>query len=201
MGDLNAAMPHDYFRDMYDRSPDPWGFDGRWYERRKFDITIASLPRPRFRRALEAGCANGSLTELLAPRCDELVAFDVVDDVVERCRQRTAELGRVNVVHASFPDFWPSGGGDLVVWSEIAYYIAGLSADRAISGLRRWLEPGGVIVAVHYTGETNYPRPGSAIVPWLDQVEFLRRRCHVVDDDFELGVWDRPMATGLRPAM
>jgi SAM-dependent methyltransferase len=191
MDDLRSTMPHGYFRSMYDRAPDPWGFDARWYERRKFDITLACLPRPRFRRALEAGCSNGSLTELLAPRCDELVAFDFVADAVERCRRRCDGLDRVAVVHASFPEFWPSGRGDLVVWSEIAYYVAGLSADRALAGLERWLEPGGTVVAVHYTGETNYPRPGSAIVPWLDDVDFLRRQCHVVDDEFELGVWSR----------
>lgn len=191
MDDLTSTMPHGYFRDMYDSAADPWGFDARWYERRKFDLTLACLSRPRYRRALEAGCSNGSLTELLAVRCDELVAFDFVDDAVERCRQRCAGFDRVTVVHATFPEFWPSGTGDLVVWSEIAYYVAGLSADRALAGLQRWLEPGGTVVAVHYTGATNYPRPGTTIVPWLDDVDFLERRCHVVDDEFELGVWDR----------
>lgn len=187
----DAAMPYDYFRAMYDGSPDPWGFDDRWYERRKFAITMASLPRPRYRRALEPGCSNGALTEQLAQRCDEVIAFDFVDDVVSRCRARTASHSGVEVVCESFPDFWPSGQGDLVVWSEVAYYLNGEQAEHALAGLERWLEVGGHLVAVHYTGATNYPRNGADIVPWLDGADFLQRCCHHVDDGFELGVWER----------
>ena len=186
-----AAMPHDYFRDMYGGSPDPWGFDDRWYEQRKFAITMACLPTPRYRRALEPGCSNGALTERLAQRCDELVAFDFVDEAVRRCRDRTASNLGVEVRCESFPDFWPEGHGDLVVWSEVAYYLSDEQADSSLAGLERWLEVGGNLVAVHYTGDTNYPRRGSDIVPWLDSVAFLERRCHHVDDQFELGVWER----------
>jgi SAM-dependent methyltransferase len=187
-----SPMPYDYFRDMYDGSPDPWGFDGRWYELRKYAITMACLPEPRYRRGLEPGCSNGALTERLAHRCDELIAFDFVDDAVARCRARMAPNSRVDVTCESFPDFWPPGRGDLVVWSEVAYYLSTEQADAAIAGLERWLEVGGNLVAVHYTGATNYPRRGADIVPWLDAVDFLERRCHHVDDEFELGVWERP---------
>jgi SAM-dependent methyltransferase len=184
-------MPDDYFRRMYAGSPDPWGFDERWYEQRKFSVTMASLPSPRYRRALEPGCSNGALTERLATRCDEVVAFDVVPEVVMRCRERMASHPHVEVRRGSFPDFWPSGTGDLVVWSEVAYYVRGASADEAIAGLGRWLEPGGHVVAVHYRGGTNYPRPGDSIGPWLDDVEFLERRCRHLDVEFDLGVWER----------
>lgn len=197
MAEVNphAAMPYDYFSGMYDGSPDPWGFDERWYERRKFAITMASLPRPRYRRALEPGCSNGALTEQLAQRCDELIAFDFVDDAVERCRTRVASSTGVEVACESFPHFWPPGQGDLVVWSEVAYYVTGEQADHALAGLERWLEAGGHLVAVHYTGATNYPRNGAEIVPWIDAAEFLERRCHHVDDGFELGVWERRPTT------
>jgi cyclopropane fatty-acyl-phospholipid synthase-like methyltransferase len=187
----DTAMPYDYFRDMYDGSPDPWGFDRRWYELRKYAITMASLPRPMYRRALEPGCSNGALTERLAPRCEELIAFDFVVDAVQRCRERTSSDGGVEVRCESFPDFWPTGHGDLVVWSEVAYYLGDEQAAAALAGLERWLEVGGNVVAVHYTGATNYPRRGADIVPWLDGADFLARRCHHVDDEFELGVWER----------
>jgi trans-aconitate methyltransferase len=186
-----SATPHEYFVGMYAGSPDPWGFDERWYEQRKFAITLACLPRPRYRRAVEPGCANGALTERLAGRCDELIAFDFVDDVVERCRSRVASMDGVQVLHEEFPDFWPPGKGDLVVWSEVAYYLSDEQAEHAVSGLDRWLEVGGNLVAVHYTGATDYPRHGADIVPWLDDVDFLERRCRHVDAEFELGVWER----------
>jgi SAM-dependent methyltransferase len=182
---------HGYFEGIYAAAPDPWGFDERWYERRKYALTLAALPFPRARRALEPGCANGALTELLADRCDELIAFDFVDQVVDRAAYRLRDRPNVHVRRERFPEYWPDGTGDLVVWSEIAYYLADDSAERAITGLQRWLEPGGVLMAVHYTGVTNYARRGGAIRPWLDEVPFLHRRSLLVDEDFELGVWIR----------
>ena len=184
-------MPHGYFTGMYDGSPDPWGFDDRWYEQRKFAITMASLPKQRYRRAVEPGCSNGALTERLATRCDALTAFDFVDEAVARCCERMASDPSVEVLVESFPAYWPPGTGDLVVWSEVAYYLSGESADAALAGAEAWLEPGGHLVAVHYTGTTNYPRTGHEIAPWLDGAGFLERRCRHVDDEFELGVWER----------
>lgn len=176
---------------MYERSNDPWGFEDRWYEQRKFAITLAALPDRHYRRALEAGCANGALTELLASRCDELFAFDFFDAAIRRTVARMREQRHVRVVNARYPAYWPHGTGDLVVWSEVAYYLSDVSAEQAVAGLDRWLEPGGTLVAVHYTGETDYPRPGHAIGPWLDEVEFLERSTTLVDPLFELGVWRR----------
>jgi hypothetical protein len=39
-----------YFDDRFAGDPDPWGFDRRWYERRKHTLTVAALPAPRYRR-------------------------------------------------------------------------------------------------------------------------------------------------------
>jgi cyclopropane fatty-acyl-phospholipid synthase-like methyltransferase len=184
---------HGYFEGIYAAGPDPWGFDERWYEHRKYALTLAALPFPRARCAVEPGCANGAFTELLADRCDELIAFDFVDQVVDRAARRLRDRPNVHVRRARFPEYWPDGTGDLVVWSEIAYYLADDSADRAITGLQRWLEPGGALVAVHYTGATDYARKGGAIRPWLDAVDFLQRTSLLVDEEFELGVWTRPV--------
>ena len=186
-----ADTAFEYFAAMYETSPDPWGFEDRWYERRKYALTLAALPDRRYRRALEAGCANGALTELLAPRCEELFAFDFFDEAVRRTTRRMRLQHHVHVVNARSPAYWPHGTGDLVVWSEVAYYMSEVSAERAVAGLERWLEPAGVIVAVHYTGETDYPRSGRDIGPWLDGIDFLERLTTLVDPLFELGVWRR----------
>lgn len=186
-----SDTPISYFESMYADSDDPWGFDDRWYERRKYAVTLAALPRPRFRRAVEPGCANGALTELLADRCDTLHSFDFASAAVERAQLRLAPQPHVSVLEAPFPRYWPDGRGDLVVWSEIAYYLSAESADQAIVGLDRWLEPAGTLLAVHYTGTTDYPRTGREVGAWLDQVTFLQRTTTLVDEQFELGVWFR----------
>ena len=52
-------MDRDYFEGIYADGPDPWGFETSEYERRKYDLTLAALPRRRYARALEPGCSIG----------------------------------------------------------------------------------------------------------------------------------------------
>lgn len=194
----SEALHHDpsYFRGMYADGDDPWGFDRRWYERRKYDLTLAALPRERYRRAFEPGCANGAFTERLAERCDEVAATELVDEVARRAHARLAGKTHVSVHCAPFPQWWPEGSIDLLVLSEIAYYLTTDGRRQAEASLLASLEPGGDVVAVHYTGETDYPMPGSAVALWLDGIDALERRVHhtdvaAADEQFELAVWRR----------
>lgn len=184
-------MDTGYFDGMYEGHDDPWGFDERWYEQRKYALTLAALPRRSYARCFEPGCANGALTEQLATRCHEVLATDFITDAVQRARGRLDHLDHVTVACEAFPEWWPDGDGDLVVWSEIAYYLTDAGAVDAIAGLRRWLRPGGDLIAVHYLGDTNYPRTGTSIAPWLDQQRFLERVVEHREPAFELAVWRR----------
>ena len=50
-----------YFEEMYRDSDDPWEFGTSPYEQRKYAVTVASLPRSRYRSAYEPGCSIGVL--------------------------------------------------------------------------------------------------------------------------------------------
>lgn len=194
MSDDPAEQSHmgtDYFDGMYAGHDDPWGFDDRWYEERKYALTMAALLRPIYERCFEPGCANGALTGRLATRCREVVASDFIEAAIERARRRLEEVDHVTIECKEFPTWWPDGDGDLVIWSEIAYYLNDRGAAEAIRGLERWLRPGGDLVAVHYLGDTNYPRTGASIAVWLDQQDFLERHVEHREADFELAVWRR----------
>ena len=60
---------------MYSAADDPWGFEERWYERRKYAISLAQLPAERYHRAFEPGCSIGVFTRLLAQRCDAVAVL------------------------------------------------------------------------------------------------------------------------------
>ena len=68
---------------MYQAAADPWGFEDRWHEQRKYAISLAQLPAARYRSAFEPGCSVGVLTRLLASRCDTLLSCDVAAAAVE----------------------------------------------------------------------------------------------------------------------
>jgi SAM-dependent methyltransferase len=180
-----------YFEARYAAHPDPWGVEERWDERRKRALVLALLPAPRYRRGLEPGCGNGALTLQLAHRCDQLVAYDVLDEPLARARKRTADIPNVTILRGRLPELWPGGSGDLVVLSEVAHYLSPAAADAAAVGLRRWLDEGGAVVAVHRRDAEGYPRTAADVHAWLDALPFLERTAEVRDGAHEAGVWRR----------
>lgn len=176
-------LPDEYFTDMYSESPDPWGFDERWYEERKRGLTAAVLPRRRFRSAFEPGCSIGNLTEVLAPRCDHVLATDVVDDVLERARARL-EGADVTFRRWALGDPWPDATFDLVVLSEVAYYLSPEALDRMLDELSEHLADDGVVLAVHWRHEVpEYPQTGDAVHEILAARSDLVRTARYADPD------------------
>jgi SAM-dependent methyltransferase len=187
------ALHHDadYFDRMYATTDDPWGFEVSWYERRKYAVTLALLPQARYGCAYEPGCSNGALSELLQARCDRLYASELVPRVADRARARLAQHDHVEVRTAAFPDWWPGDELDLVVLSEIAYYLTDAGRAEAERAIETSLVTGGDLVAVHYTGETDYPMRGEDVANWLDSQPWLDAIVRHRDGCFEAGVWRR----------
>lgn len=188
-----AALTHrrEYFERMYAESDDPWNFEQSWYERRKYDLTLAALPRRRYRRAFEPGCSVGVLSGGLAFRCDELICMDLLPAVVERTARRLAQHRHVAVCAGSVPEEWPDGTFDLVVLSEVGYYMQPAGFDFLLQRVRDSLEPGGHLVAVHYLGETDYPITGCEVGERLLACPDLVRLARYEEAAFALEVYQR----------
>lgn len=104
---------------------------------------------------------------------------------------RFADRPHVEIVEAEFPTYEAAGTGDLAIWSEVGYYLTDEGLAIAAADLDRWLEPNGHLVAVHYTGGTDYPRRGHDVAVEIDRFGFLRRLVTIIDQRFELAVWER----------
>ena len=163
---MTTRLPDGYFDRMYVGSQDPWQLSTRWYEHRKYAITLALLPHRRYRHAFEPGCSIGTLTAQLARRCDHVTAVDVAEAAVRSADARLREAGcrdRVTLVRSSLDAAWPPGPFDLLMLSEVAYY---LNADALATVLRREcprLQPGATVVAAHWRhAVADYPLTGDA---------------------------------------
>jgi trans-aconitate methyltransferase len=181
-------MNRRYFDDLYGSDPDPWRFESSWYEQRKYALTMAALPESRYRSAFEPGCSIGVLTSLLARRCDELLATDVV---AERARNRCRTLPGVTLEVRPIPEEWPTGPFDLVVLSEIAYYFDRRALDEIMTRLLDTVVPRATIVRVHWRGRTNYPLSGDQVHETIDSYTEFESTVHHVEPDFVLDVWNR----------
>lgn len=188
----SASHPASHFERLYSERTDPYELGTRWYEKRKYQLTLAALTQPTYRHALEIGCGEGLFTGQLAPRCEALTAIDASPTATRRASTRLGGLRpSVSVATVVVPGDWPTGEFDLVVMSEVGYYLtANDLAELAgrIAGCAPTLTE---VVAVHWRhrsptlpthGETVHEVLGAALRTW-------RLHAHHVERDFLLDVW------------
>lgn len=190
-GPSRGSIPAEYFEALYARDPDPWRFASSDYEAAKYAATLAALTRPRYRRVLEVGCSIGVLTERLAGRCDRLIAVDVATRAVEMARDRTRRLGHVEVTEARVPDSWPEGSFDLVVLSEVVYYLDAADVRRLAERVKACLDPDGEVVLVHWTGQTDYPLSGDEAAERFIAAGAFKRVRGSASDQYRLDLLQR----------
>jgi SAM-dependent methyltransferase len=157
-------QPEDRFTRLYRDQEDPWSYGASDYEQRKYDLTIAALPRRRYRSAYEPACGTGELTARLAPRCDSLLASDVSPDVVSQVRERLAGLEGVRIERHNLPDDFPTGPFDLVLLAEFGYYLPRADLEQVLDRAAASVEPGGHLLAVHGRGSSaDIYQPGDVV--------------------------------------
>jgi cyclopropane fatty-acyl-phospholipid synthase-like methyltransferase len=160
MSDRGQTLKPEYFDALYTADPDPWKFAASPYERDKYALTLDAIPKPRYRSALEVGCSIGILTSSLASRCDTLVAIDAAQAPLVEARRRCADLPGVRFEQMFVPDQWLDGGFDLILLSEVVYYLSRDDVGRLAARVANSLTKGGSVILVHWTGLTNYPLSG-----------------------------------------
>src|SRR5580698_8192362 len=157
MSEPGQTLRPEYFDALYTADPDPWKFAASPYERGKYEITLDAMPKPRYRSALEVGCSIGVLTRLLASRCDAVLAIDAAPAPLVEATRRCADLPGVRFEQMFVPEQWPDGVFDLILLSEVAYYLNREDVARLAAKVTRSLAPGGSVILVHWTGPTDYP--------------------------------------------
>lgn len=148
-----SRLPDDYFDQLYSRANDPWNLGTRWYEQRKYAITLALLPRRHYRHAFEPGCSIGVLTALLTERCASVTATDVVPAALQSAQQRLDGIGRpdqVAFLRQSLDEPWPTGPFDLLVLSEVGYYLAPDALRSTLDRECPRLAPEATVIAAHW---------------------------------------------------
>jgi SAM-dependent methyltransferase len=187
-----SETPSSYFEQLWSTSADPWDHAGRWYEARKYDLTVAALPYQRYVHAVEPACGPGVLTARLAARADRVTASDRFAAAVDATRARCHHLSNVTAHVGDIRDGPPDEPYDLAVIGECLYY---LPLETVVEVLRAWhgrCSPRGHVELVHYrrtvpehvfTGDDVHTIAHDLLGPPV--VELL-------DPDFRVAVFDAP---------
>ncbi|BCJ50845.1 methyltransferase [Actinoplanes sp. NBRC 14428] len=193
-GDADAppeTVSEEHFIGLYLAKDDPWDLTTKWHDRRKYAVTVASLPRERYRSCYEPGASIGLLTRLLAPRCDEILAVDCVDSAVEQAREAVRDFPHVRVEHAMLPADLPDATFDLIVIGDLLYYLSADDLQALLDGLVDRLEPGGDLVAVHFRDRDGGNYDGFHVHAALAARPGLERSVHHEDEWFLLDILRR----------
>ncbi|NIX91742.1 methyltransferase domain-containing protein [Pseudomonas fulva] len=179
-----------YFADLYAANEDPWAFRTRWYEKRKRDLVMASLPRQCYERVFEPACANGELSVLLAERCAELVCQDLDPKAVGLATDRLADVRHAQVERARLPADWPGGRFDLIVLSEVGYYLDPTDWLQVIEQSVASLSYDGGLLACHWKHPiAGCPQDGREVHRMLSKhLPLYPVYCHD-EADFIMAYW------------
>ena len=182
------SLDGSYFDRLYEADADPWQFRTREYETRKRNLTLACLPDRHYGSCFEPGAAIGVLSAELAGRCDHVLAMDISAAALRLAEKDLPE--NVLLRHGAVPRDWPDGSFDLVVLSEVGYYLdrsdcselAGLAVRNAQD-----------LLVVHWRHPVaDYPLSGDEVHELLAEAALGAGMQQLVDhreDDLRLDVW------------
>lgn len=178
------------FEARYQREGDPWGYETSPYEREKYAATLAACGDGPFASALELGASIGVFSRQLAPRCRSLVTIDASRTAVAAARRRLAGLAPVTATVGTIPSDIPRGDYDLVVASEILYYLSPTELDETLELIRECLV--GRLVAVHWRpAGPERPFDAAEVHDRLRRLPWLHRVADAGTGDYLLDVLER----------
>ena len=178
--------------DLHRLHEEPWQVDTSWYEQRKRSLLMAMLPQARFEHAVEVGCSTGALSVDLARRCDALTIIDASPQALAAAERRFLSSGLATPVHAllgSAPSVWPEEPVDLVVISEVGYF---LSPQQLRDLVRRIVDEDGrgrglTVVLAHWRHAIEgWPMDAEAVHAAFLEAPRPPRIAEYRDDDVEI---------------
>ena len=164
---------HD-FEARYRADPDPWGYRSSSYERTKYAATLEACGTGPFASALELGGSIGVFSARLAPRCRALMTIDFSRVAVPMAQAELARHPHARAIYGRIPQELPTGSFDLVVASEVLYYLDEETLGATLEAIERRLAPRGRLVCVHWRApgperplSSDHVHDAVRAAPWL----------------------------------
>lgn len=142
---------------------DPWGYD-KAYEVRKYEETLELLSDLSGDDVVtEMSCAEGHFTARLAPLVKKVRAYDLSPVALQRLENRLQQAGITNVETARFDLLSDrlSEQCDVLICSEVLYYMPPDRLDEVVHLLVAALRDGGTFVHAHaFEASQRGTKPG-----------------------------------------
>jgi len=195
--------PKAFFEQVF-ASEDPWNYTND-YESLKYEQTLALLPDRPIGKAMEVACAEGHFTRMLAPKVERLLAVDIAATAVARAKERCGDIGNIDYQEFNLIDDVFPQGLDLIVCSEVLYYLEDREKLEAVAlRMRDALAPGGMLLMAHAFQLSDDPDKtgfdwgddygGQTISDVFEAVSGLRLDRALVTDLYRINLFSKPAA-------
>ena len=188
---MQTSYPQRYFDELYTHNQgDPWCYGQRWYEIRKRQISLAVLPKPKFKSIFEVGCSTGVMSAQLAQRSDAIYCLDAHPTALAQAQQNLAAYSHVCLKQGIIPQDLPQQSFDLIVISEVLYYLNASDLTKVMAWLNQQLVNGACLLACHWRKRIDdFEFDGDQIHQQLKQHLMARHELGLQDHDFNLDLW------------
>jgi 2-polyprenyl-3-methyl-5-hydroxy-6-metoxy-1,4-benzoquinol methylase len=182
-GRLDRSHTPARFDRFYQLDPDPFGAKGSKYELSKQDRLLQLISRRAEYHALDVGCGNGFLSKRIAAHCTHLHGIDFSKKAVELAQKNCQELSNTTFAVEDIRSFSSLELYDLIVCSEVLYYLQGAELDDVVRKLHQLAAADGWLALV---GRAEAQIVPAALEKWFDLVD------RVEDPD-----WYRPYSVNI----
>jgi LmbE family N-acetylglucosaminyl deacetylase/SAM-dependent methyltransferase len=190
------SLSVDFFNDFYSQGDDPWHFESSPYEKGKYKATLAALSRETYQNAFEIGCSIGVLTKMLAKRCKNLLAVEPADVPLQKAKERLKDDLHVRLQKMQVPQEFPDEQFDLILLSEVGYFLSWSDLEKLANRITEHLEPGGQLLLVHWTPVVpEFPLTGDQVHDFFmnlcQQKKQLKNVLHQRHEKFRLDLFEK----------
>ena len=194
MENSKPTLSEQYFDEVYDVNTDPWNFETSIYEKNKYLVTVQALNKNTYKNVFEVGCSIGILSEMLAQRSEKLLAVDASEAPLIKARHRLIKYPNVVVEKMNVPAEFITAPADLIVLSEVAYYLNNEDLNILREKTLQQLEKGGQLLMVHWTPFVHdYPQTGDRVHEYFLELENkeLKHLLHQRYDTYRLDLFEK----------
>jgi cyclopropane fatty-acyl-phospholipid synthase-like methyltransferase len=121
---------------------------------------------------------------MMAPQATELLAIDVSEAAIEQAHERMRGIPHVHLETRTLPAEFPDGPFDLIVASDVLYYLTVDELGTCLRLIEERLAPGGALVAVHYIPRVGTLLNGNELHDFLAEHTTMT---HTLEERVELG--------------
>jgi len=136
------------FNWIYKIFSDPFDLEKSNYEAYKFDAVAKVVQETRVKNALDIGCGTGILTEKISSVCEKILGVDFSENAINSAKKRFGQKSHVAFFAVDVRHFEPADTYDLVLCSEVLYYIGESDLQKLLVQLWRTLSDNGRLIVI-----------------------------------------------------